>query len=93
MTDCSCGCTKDTVAPAPMDIKEKRDSPPRDKKNVFANFEMAPTATQDLSLEDDSILDVNASTKKDLLRRCHLPSGLSVESEEDLPGLEKEADI
>ena len=87
MTDCSCGCSRDTVSPAPLDPKEKRDGPPQDRKYVFDDFEMAPTETNDILMDDSGVIETASPSKRAMLQRCNLPSGLSVEAEES--GLEQ----
>lgn len=83
LIDCSCGCTKDSVSPAPPLLGEKRDPPPlqTEPPQVIAQGEEKTVHPLSPALKQKSERQV-------LYKNGPLPSGLSVEEHDDGPELE-----
>jgi hypothetical protein len=79
LSDCACGCTKVGVPPA-SPLGEKRDSPPPHHEGRVS----PPGSTSNASQNDASEETIQ---RQGLYKDCQLPSGLSVE-DEDEPELE-----
>lgn len=75
LSECTCGCTKDSISPAPHSHNEKRDSPPPE----YEHLEAAPDHTPDRTMQYIPDETIAASG---MYKDCQLPSGLSVEAEE-----------
>ncbi len=75
LTECACGCTKDSSKPESSLSGETRDSPPPFEQLEHAT-DMTPEPRVRLTNSEDKI------TRKKMLQDCNLPSGLSVEDED-----------
>lgn len=79
ISECACGCGKDDVSTGPPLLTEKRDSPP-----PYGQLEGTPSEKPERAftyVSDETIL------RRGAFKDCQLPSGLSVE-DEDEPELE-----
>jgi hypothetical protein len=88
ITECACGCSKDTaVSPAPLHT-EKRDSPPRNLQYEYDMVETAPHATPEGKLAGyaryNNATAESTKQQQDMLKHCNLPSGLSVEHDPEM---------
>lgn len=73
---CGCGGTKNaSVSPEPVQVSEKRDSPPR---NLQYEYDM------DMSMEGtpERPKETKRRERNEMMKYSHLPSGLSVEVDE-----------
>jgi hypothetical protein len=86
LTECACGCAKDSISPAPQSEVERRDSPPPSSHRFeFGDLEAAqdktPEQRRSLAVADDSRYPERMK-RRQMLKDCNLPSGLSVEEDD-----------
>ena len=88
LSECACSCGNTAITPAPPDYTEKRDSPPRGgvQYDDFVNptLESAPATTPVSKRPEIDVHDVGTSKRRQMLANCHLPSGLSVETDPEM---------
>jgi hypothetical protein len=83
ISECACGCARNE-APAPVSTREKRDSPPRNfqYEEIVARSETADGKRCNSQGGYPNNSDLNTSQRQEMMKHCHLPSGLSVEESE-----------
>lgn len=91
ISDCACGCGGRNVPITPVPVTgEKRDSPPRNFQYEFdiraeVSKEETPVKDQHQRQQqpgrkaDKSLSATSISKRRDIMKNCNLPSGLSVE--------------
>ena len=84
-TECTCGCSRDSISPEPQREKERRDSPPPNLQ-YEDDFDHSSRQISGRRFYTSTDVKNNASDatlqRREMMKECQLPSGLSVEASE-----------
>jgi len=88
ISECGCGCGNATVSPAPVEGREKRDSPPRKMVEMASDNTTVEGSTGGRGFSSSpnrfEMRPPVKYSKRQELKATHMPSGLSVESDPEV---------